>query len=242
MLRIQFLTLFPEMVLQACRHSILGRAASQSRVEFGAIDPRDFTYDRHGKVDDKPYGDGPGMLIMVEPVDLALQSIGVTSQRDSGTAVVLTDPTGALFTQDDAIKLSKLDRVIFLCGHYEGFDERVRDLFATHVFSIGDYVLTGGELPSLVMADAIVRNVPDVLGSPESLGIDSHSNGLLSAPQYTKPHSYRGLDVPEVLMAGNHKAIAQWRKGESLRRTRETRPDLLAHARMDIEDIDVLSS
>lgn len=242
MLRIDFLTLFPEMVLGACRHSILQRAEKESRVVFDAVNPRDFTYDRHGKVDDMPYGGAAGMLISVEPVHQALQSIGIDPNPAEPIAVVMTDPTGKTFTQSDARELVQKERVVFLCGHYEGFDDRVRQLFATHIFSIGDYVLTGGELPALVMADAIVRLLPGALGSEDSLGQDSHSDGLLSAPNFTRPDEYLGLTVPAVLKSGDHKKISRWKREQSLKVTQTNRPDLLRTANLDIADLDMLSS
>ncbi|MBC8064191.1 MAG: tRNA (guanosine(37)-N1)-methyltransferase TrmD [Chlorobia bacterium] len=242
MLRIDFLTLFPEMVLGACRHSILQRAEVEGKVAFDAVNPRDFTYDRHGKVDDMPYGGAAGMLISVEPVHLALQSIGIEPNPARPISVVMTDPTGKTFTQSDAQELATKDRVVFLCGHYEGFDDRVRQLFATHTFSIGDYVLTGGELPALVMADSIVRLLPGALGSEGSLHQDSHSDGLLSAPNFTRPDEYFGLAVPEVLKSGDHKKIAKWKREQSLKITKTNRPDLLRGAALDIADLDMLSS
>lgn len=242
MLRIDFLTLFPEVVLGAARHSILSRAEQEGKVAFNAVNPRDFTYDRHGKVDDSPYGGASGMLISVEPVHLALRSIGIDPNPSGKVAVVLTDPTGMTYTQAQAQHLSQMERVVFLCGHYEGFDDRVRQLFATHVYSIGDYVLTGGEFPALVMADSIVRILPGALGSEGSLHQDSHSDGLLSAPNFTRPEEYLGLKVPEVLMGGDHKKIAQWKRRQSLEVTRANRPDLLRGAVLDNADLDMLSS
>lgn len=244
MLRVDFLTLFPEMVLSACGHSILARAVESRLVEFHATNPRDFTYDRHGKVDDKPYGGSPGMLMSVEPIAHALRGLGIQdaqAAREAKTAVILTDPTGDTYTQSHARELSELDRVVFLCGHYEGFDDRVRAIFATHVFSIGDFVLTGGELPALVMADSVVRLLKGALGSAESLEADSHSDGLLSAPQFTRPEEFEGLKVPEVLLSGDHKKIERWRRQEALRITKERRPDLLRAASLDNRDLDMLS-
>ena len=242
MLRIDFLTLFPEMVLGSCRHSILGRAEMESLVSFHASNPRDFTYDRHSKVDDTPYGGAAGMLIAVEPVHRCLDSIGIGTAKSRSTAVVMTDPTGKMFSQSDAIELAGMNRIVFLCGHYEGFDDRVRKLFSTHSFSIGDYVLTGGELPALVMADAAVRLLPGALGSQDSLIQDSHADGLLSSPNYTRPESYLGEEVPPVLLSGDHKKIAKWKRIESLKITAKNRPDLLRSAGLDISDLDVLSS
>jgi tRNA (guanine37-N1)-methyltransferase len=241
MLRFDFLTLFPEMVLGMCRHSILGRAESEGAVSYNAVNPRDFTYDRHGKVDDAPYGGAAGMLMAVEPVHKSLESIGIGRNNDEGTAVVVTDPTGELFDQTAARELSSCRRIVFLCGHYEGFDDRVRRLFGTHCYSIGNYVLTGGELPALVMTDSIVRLLPGVLGSQESLEQDSHSDGLLSAPNFTRPESYLGEDVPAVLLSGDHKKIARWRREQALKITAANRPDLLRKAGLDISDLDMLS-
>jgi tRNA (guanine37-N1)-methyltransferase len=235
MLRLDFVTLFPEMVLGALGHSIMKRAQAADLVEFATRNPRDFTTDKHRTVDDNPFGGGPGMLMKAEPVGLAIESFGPAD------AVVLTDPTGRLFTRGDAFTLARLHHVVFVCGHYEGIDDRVRLRFATHVFSIGDYVLTNGELPALVMADAVARLVPGVLGSEESLEIDSHADGLLSAPQFTRPEEWRGLSVPPVLLSGNHGEIERWKRRESLRTTREHRPDLFAKARLSEADLKLLS-
>jgi tRNA (guanine37-N1)-methyltransferase len=232
--RIDFVTLFPELIEGALSHSIMARATAANAAQFGWTNPRDYCYDRHGKVDDTTYGGEPGMLIRAEPVALALRALPAMSDR---TAVILTAPTGKLFSQADARALSRLSHLVFLCGHYEGFDHRVETQLTTHVFSIGDFVLTNGELPALVMADAIVRLLPNVLGSPESLEADSHSDGLLSAPNYTRPEMWRGERVPEVLLSGNHQAVAAWRRRESLRLTRARRPDLLAKARLTKADL-----
>jgi tRNA (guanine37-N1)-methyltransferase len=238
--RIDFLTLFPEMILQALGHSMMARASAAGAVQFHAVNPRDFCYDRHNKVDDTPYGGEPGMLIRPEPVALALESIGVN--RNAGTAVILTAPTGHPFTQATAQEFAKMDRLALLCGHYEGFDHRVETQLCTHVVSIGDYVLTNGELPALVICDSVVRLLPDVLGSQASLAADSHADALLSAPNYTHPEVWRGEEVPEVLVSGNHVAIAKWRRKQALIQTRDLRPDLLAKARLEKSDLDVLSS
>ena len=237
-MRIDFITLFPEMVLGALGHSIMARAADAGHAAFGVVDPRDFCYDRNGKVDDSPYGGEPGMLIRAEPVALALESLDL----GPNAAVILTAPTGKPFTQETAKELAGYDRIALLCGHYEGFDHRVETQLATHVVSIGDYVLTSGELAALVICDAIVRLIPGVLGSADSLKADTHNDGLLSAPNYTRPEVWRGEAVPEVLLNGNHAAIAKWRRAEALKTTRATRPDLLARAKLVKSDLDVLSS
>lgn len=237
MLRIQFVTLFPDMVLQAVGHSMLKRAVDAKLVAFEAADPRSFTHDKHRTVDDKPFAGGPGMLLKPEPIAQAIESLGV-----EGAAIVFTEPTGTRFTQGSAQELAEQRSIQFVCGHYEGIDERVRKRFATHCFSLGDFVLTGGELAALVMADAVVRLIPGVLGCSESLSIDSHSDGLLSAPQYTRPESWRGERVPEVLVSGDHAAVAQWKRREALRLTRAVRPDLFCRAPLEKGDLDLLSS
>ena len=237
-MRIDFVTLFPEMVLGACRHSILGRAESSGLVLFGASNPRDFAPDKHRTVDDTPFGGGPGMLMKPDVVAAAIRSLGV----GENAAVVFTEPTGGLFTQSVARELSQKASVVFVCGHYEGIDDRVRQRWATHTLSLGDFVLTGGELPALVMADAVARLIPGVLGSAESLGIDSHEGGLLSAPQFTRPDEFKGLAVPEVLRSGDHRAAALWKRKIALETTRRHRPDLFCRARLEKGDADMLSS
>lgn len=238
MVRIDFVSLFPQMLSGSLSHSILGRAQANGLVRFGFADPRDFTYDRHQKVDDTPFGGEPGMLIKAEPTAQALASL----EPDEQTAVILTDPAGTPFNQSEAGALSKKAHLVFLCGHYEGFDHRVKTQLATHAYSIGDYVLTNGEIAALVMADAIVRLLPGVLGNEGSLAADSHADGLLSAPNYTRPEEWRGESVPEVLRSGNHRLIARWRREQALRLTRDLRPDLLARATLEKADLDVLSS
>ncbi len=223
--RIDFVTLFPDMVRGALEHSILGRAASAGLVEFRAVSPRDYCYDQHKKVDDTPYGGHPGMLIKAEPVALAIE--GLLPPDPTAHAVIFTEPSGIPFKQENAKELAQYEQVVFVCGHYEGIDHRAEETYATHVFSIGDYVLTNGELPALVMADAITRLLPGVLGAAESLEEDSFSGQGLSAPNYTKPPVWRGKEVPEVLRSGDHKKIEEWRRVEGEKRTRERRPDLL---------------
>lgn len=238
MLRIDFITLFPETVLSAARHSMLLRAEQDGIVAFHAIDPREFTTDKHRTVDEKPYGGGPGMLMKPAPLYKAFLSLNVAE----GTPVVIPDPTGIPYTQRHAHELSSAKRIVFVCGHYEGIDERLVEKIATHRFSIGDYVLTGGELPALVIADSIIRLLPGVLGCEQSLDIDSHANGLLSAPQYTRPEIFEGAAIPEVLKSGNHKAVETWKRQQALLLTRECRPDLFCRARLETEDPDLLSS
>jgi tRNA (guanine37-N1)-methyltransferase len=237
MLRIDFVTLFPEMMLGAVGHSILRRATESGIVSFGATNPRDFTHDNHRTVDDNPFGGGPGMLMKCEPMAAAIDSL----QPDETTAVVITDPTGVPFSQSTAHDLAGRPRIVFLCGHYEGIDDRIRTLYASHTISIGDFVLTGGELPSLVMADAVVRLLPGSLGCADSLGADSHSDGLLSAPQFTRPEDFRNEIVPDVLRSGDHGAIEKWRRKQSLIATRTNRPDLFWRAHLGSRDAKLLS-
>lgn len=237
-MRFDFVTLFPELIASYWRESIASRAVGSGRAEFRTANPRDFCYDRHRKVDDAPYGGEPGMLIRAEPVALALEHLGTAADA----AIILTAPTGTPFSQTIAEDLSHRSQVVFLCGHYEGFDHRVETQLATHVFSTGDYVLTNGELPALTMADAILRLLPSVLGSAGSLAADSHSDGLLSAPNFTRPEVWRGEPVPAVLLGGDHRAIQRWRREMALSVTRARRPDLLARAPLSKADLDVLSS
>lgn len=238
MTRIDFVSLFPEMLTASLDHSILGRATRRGQVCFRFSNPRDFCYDRHQKVDDSPFGGEPGMLIRAEPVSQAIKSL----DPGDGTAIVLTDPAGFLFNQAVALELSQKEHLIFLCGHYEGIDDRIRQRFVTHSLSIGDYVLTNGEYPAIVMTDAIVRLLPDVLGNSGSLAADSFNGGVLSAPNYTRPEEWEGMTVPPVLKSGNHLLIAKWRRAEALKATKERRPDLFARLELQKSDLDMLSS
>lgn len=221
-MRIDIVTIFPDIFFGPFDESIIGRAREQKLVEINAIDLRDFTDDNRKSVDDKPYGGGPGMLMKPEPLFKAVESL---KQEDS--LVILTTPQGEQFKQKTAGELSDQKHLIIVCGHYEGVDERVRTELVDLEISIGDYVLTNGNLPAMVICDAVVRLLPGVLGSPESEIEESFSVGLLEYPQYTRPPEYRGIEVPEVLLSGNHKAIAEWRKNEAVKRTKERRPDLL---------------
>lgn len=236
MLRIGFVTLFPEMVLPAIRHSVLRRGEEAGLLTFEASNPRDFATDPHRTVDGKPCGGGPGMVLRPDLVQQAIDAL-----RGSEAEVVLTDPTGERFTQAVAEDLSKREQVIFVCGHYEGIDDRVRQRSVTRTLSVGDFVLTGGELPALLMADAIARLVPGVLGDQESQATDSHAyGGLLGYPQFTLPREWEGLSVPEVLLSGDHGAIERWRRAQALAATRARRPDLFAKATLTKKDLDLL--
>lgn len=240
-MKIGFVTLFPEVVRTVMGASILGRGQDAGHLELAIANPRDFAEDKHKTVDDRPFGGGPGMVMMAPIADAALQSICDLNQ-DIARAIVATDPAGHLFTQKTAHTLAGMSEVIFICGHYEGIDERFISRRCTHRLSIGDYVLTGGEIPALAMADAIARLVPGVLGDPESLAIDSHASGLLGAPQFTKPMEWEGLEVPAVLRSGNHEEIEKWKRAQALRTTRERRPDLFAFSKLVKKDADMLSS
>lgn len=221
-LRIDILTLFPDIFFGPLGASIVGRALKEKIVEINAVDLRDFTHDRHKTVDDKPYGGGPGMLMKIEPLYEAVQYL-----KKEDSMVILTSPRGEKFTQATARELASERHLIMICGHYEGVDERVRLSLVDREFSIGDYVLTSGNLPAMVMTDAIVRLLPGALGDPESDRDESFENGLLEYPQYTRPPEFNGLKVPDVLLSGNHAQIEKWRRGEALKSTLENRPDLV---------------
>ncbi len=220
-MRFHILTLFPEVVRTYLDESILKIGQQKGLLEFHLVNTRDFTHDRHRSVDDAPYGGGPGMLLKPEPIFEAIESI---EDQHGETRKILLSPQGETFTHQRAEELSRSDRdLLLLCGRYEGFDERVRLGFQWEEISIGDYVLSGGELPALVIIEAISRWVPGVLGDPESARRDSFAEGLLEYPQYTRPKEYRGWSVPEVLLSGHHAEIEAWRRSESERRTAERR-------------------
>lgn len=238
MLRIGYVSLFPEMIQQTLEHSIMGRAQKSGAFTPSFANPRDFATDNHRTVDDSSYGGGPGMVMMAPLVLEAARSI-----LTEGAIVISCDPAGERFTQETAEELSKASQVVFLCGHYEGMDERAAKILNARPMTIGDFVVTGGEVPALLMTDAIVRLLPDVLGDPESHADDSHSSdGLLGFPLYTKPKEIEGCEVPDVLLSGNHKEIAKWRRTQQLKRTRQNRPDLFAKARLKPGDLDLLAS
>ncbi len=221
-MRFDILTLFPEMIENACRHSIISRAIQNDLISVNAINPRDYTHSKHKKVDDTPYGGGAGMVLMCQPFLDALKGV----EREENSEVIMLTPQGERFNQNLAKEFSKKDQLIMICGHYEGFDERIRVLSGAREVSIGDFVLTGGELPALCVLDSTVRFVEGVLGKTESADYDSFEDGLLEYPHYTKPRLYDGLAVPEVLLNGNHAQIAQWRKEQQIIKTKKMRPDL----------------
>lgn len=223
-MRFHILTLFPDMVMQGLNTSIIGNAIEQNLIEINTINIRDFTKDRHKKVDDYPYGGGAGMVMQAQPIYDAWKSI--VDQVGYQPRCIYLTPQGRVFEQGMAKEYAREEDLIFLCGHYEGVDERVLEEIVTDYVSIGDYVLTGGELPALVMMDAIARLVPGVLNNEESAETESFSDGLLEYPQYTRPVEILGRRVPDVLMSGHHEKINEWRKEQSIMRTRERRPDL----------------
>ena len=225
-MQFHILTLFPEMVLTGLNTSIIGRACEAGLLSVEAINIRDFTLDKHKKVDDYPYGGGAGMLMQAQPIYDAYLSVLEKMRTKQRPRVVYLTPQGQVFTQKLAEELAGEQDLILLCGHYEGIDERVLEEIVTDYVSIGDYVLTGGELPAMVMVDAVSRMVPGVLTNRESGETESFENGLLEYPQYTRPEEWKGKKVPSVLLSGHHKNIESWRKEESLRRTMERRPDL----------------
>lgn len=219
-MKIDILTLFPQM-FAPLKESIIGRAVDKKILEINVVDIREFSKDKHKKCDDYPFGGGAGMLMTIQPLYDAIKSV-----KREKSKLIFPSPQGRLFTQNVAKELSEEEHLIFICGHYEGVDERLFSLFEIDEISLGDFVLTGGELPSMVMVDALCRLVDGVLNK-ESLENESFSNGLLEYPQYTRPASFMGLEVPEVLLSGNHEEVNKWRAEQSLERTKERRKDLL---------------
>jgi tRNA (guanine37-N1)-methyltransferase len=226
--RFDVVCLFPEMCREVLRSGVIGRAVESQVARVVITDIRRFAGDRHGTVDDNPYGGGAGMILRAEPVVEAVESVRIGS-----APVILMSPAGRPFRQEHAAALAAHEQLVFVCGRYKGFDERIRKLVVTDEYSLGDYVISGGELAALVMIDAIMRCLPGTLGSAESADTDSFApgrRGLLDAAHYTRPPAYRGLEVPEVLLSGDHAAIEKWRQRSSLERTRSLRPDLLANS------------
>lgn len=232
------LTLFPQMILDGLNTSIIGRAIENQLISLEAVDIRDFSTNKHKKVDDYPYGGGAGMVMQAEPVYGAYQH--VLNQIGKKPRVVFLTPQGQVFNQTIAEDLSKEDDLVFLCGHYEGIDERVLEEIVTDHISIGDYVLTGGELPAMVMIDAISRLVPGVLNNEVSAEFESFQDNLLEYPQYSRPVEWNGKKVPEVLMSGHHGNVEKWRHEQSLLRTAQRRPDLLKKANLSKQDIEII--
>lgn len=225
-MRIDILTLFPEMFDGVLGSSILKRAINKQFLEVHTHDIRDYTTDKHRKADDYPFGGGAGMVMMIEPIARVIEKL--KSERDYD-AIYLMAPDGQQFNQQKANSMSMLNNIMILCGHYKGVDERVRDLYITEDLSIGDYVLSGGELAAMVITDALARIIPGVIGDGTSALSDSFQDGLLSAPVYTRPADFRGHRVPDVLLSGNDKLIAEWTLNQQLERTKARRPDLLSN-------------
>jgi tRNA (guanine37-N1)-methyltransferase len=227
-------TIFPRMVEGGLAEGVVGRARERGLIDVTVRNLRDFTADRHHVVDDVPFGGGPGMVMKPEPFFAAMAA--VEAERGRPGTVVLLSPAGRRFTQADAARFAALGQIVLLCGRYEGVDERVRERCATDEVSIGDYVLSGGEVPALVIVDAVARLVPGVVGDEQSVEGDSFARGLLDYPHYTRPAEYAGQRVPDVLLSGHHAEIRRWRRQQALRRTWERRPDLLESAQLDDEE------
>jgi tRNA (guanine37-N1)-methyltransferase len=241
MLRIDILTVFPEMVAPALAHSIVKRAQERGIVDIRVVNFRDYTFDRHRTTDDTPYGGGGGMVMKVEPIALALEAIRGEGATQS-PRIALMDPRGATFNQETARKWAQEPHIVLLCGHYEGVDERVRQHLVTDEVSIGDYILTGGELPALIITDALTRLQPGALGDAEAPNKDTFAENLLEYPHYTRPQEFRGWRVPDTLLSGHHAQMEKWRRWHQLRATRERRPDLFAKLELSPQDRKLLES
>jgi tRNA (guanine37-N1)-methyltransferase len=232
-MKIALITLFPEMFEALTGYGISGRAVNQGLVEISSFNPRDFTHDPHATVDDRPYGGGPGMVMMIEPLRKAISAAKDWIQGEP--LVVYLSPQGEVLQQSAVNHFATEQSLILIAGRYEGIDERLIELEVDQEWSIGDYVLSGGELPAMVFMDALIRQLPGALGHKESANQDSFSDGILDCPHYTRPEKYEGIDVPEVLLSGNHEKIRQWRLEQSLLRTKQRRPDLLEKLELDDE-------
>ena len=238
-MRISILTLFPEMCQTVLSSSIIGRALNSGKVEIDCTNIRDFANNKHNKVDDTPYGGGMGMIMAAEPIYNAYKSL--YNSDDEKPYLIYMSPKGKTFTQQKAVELSQKKHIVLLCGHYEGIDQRVIDEIVDEEISIGDYVLTGGELPALVMADAVCRMLPGVLSDDICFTEESHFAGLLEYPQYTKPAVWCNREVPEVLLSGHHANIAKWRRRKALEITLVRRPDILENADLDKQDLKLIA-
>lgn len=233
-MKINIMTLFPEMCEAVLCESIIGRARENGFVEIECVNIRDYTKDKHNRVDDAPYGGGMGMLMQVQPIDDCYKAICEKSGKKS--RLIYMSPCGEVLTQEKVKKLASLDEITLLCGHYEGIDRRVIDSLVDEEISVGDYVLTGGELPALILADAVSRMLPGVLPNDEAKELESHYNGLLEYPQYTRPYEWNGMKVPDVLISGHHGNIEKWRREQSLLMTAKYRPDMLRKADLSESD------
>ena len=224
MMRIDIMTLFPDMCNAFLDESIIGRARKSGKISINCVNIRDYTEDKHNRVDDSPYGGGTGMIIQAQPVYDCYKAI--CGSQETKPHLIYMTPQGKTLTQKRVAELSKLTSIAILCGHYEGVDERVIEEIADEEISVGDYVVTGGEMPALILADAVARMLPGVLKNEEAFSNESHFNGLLEYPQYTRPEVWHDKSVPEVLLSGHHENIEKWREHQSLERTKEKRPDL----------------
>lgn len=242
-MRIDMVTLFPEMFSGPFGDSIIKRAIDAGILDIHYTNFRDFAFDKHHHVDDSPFGGGAGMVLKPEPLFLAMRALEEeTADFAQSRRVIILDPAGTTFTQEKAKELATYSQLIFICGHYEGFDARIKEKLADEAISIGDYVLTGGELPAMVITDAVARMLPGVLGAEESAPTDSFYEGLLEFPQYTRPRVFEGMEVPPILLSGDHGKIRKWRREQALSLTRKYRPDLLAKANITEEERAFLES
>lgn len=238
-MHIDVLTLFPEMIEGVFNSSILKKAQDKNKFSYKLVNFRDFAENKHKKVDDYPYGGGAGMVLTSQPIFDAIDAI--TKNKSVKPRVILMCPQGEPYNQQKAEELAMQENLVFICGHYEGYDERIREHLVTDEISIGDYVLTGGELGAMAVIDSVVRLLPDVLGNKDSASEDSFSTGLLEHPHYTRPADFRGMKVPEVLLSGDHAKIKLWRREESLKRTYERRPELIDSRKLSDEDVEMLN-
>lgn len=238
-MRIDIMTLFPDMCNSVLGESIIGRARSSGKVEINCVDIRNYTLDKHRRVDDKPYGGGMGMVMAPQPIFDCFQAI--CGEIGTNPHLIYMTPQGKTLTQARVKELSRLDNIVILCGHYEGIDERVIEALEPEEISVGDYVLTGGELPALIVADAVSRMLPGVLSDDECFEEESHFNSLLEYPQYTHPAEWQGRQVPDVLLSGHHAKVDEWRRERSLERTFNRRPDMLENAQLTDRDRQFLS-
>ena len=234
-MRFDVVTLFPEVITQSCNFSIIKRAISEKIISINTVNPRDYTIDKHKKVDDTPYGGGAGMLLQCQPFVDAIKNI----EKTQNAQTIIMSPQGETFSQNMAKEFSKKEQLIIICGHYEGFDERIKRLSGAKEVSIGDFVMTGGEFPALCVMDSIIRLLDGVLGDSESKEYDSHYDGLLEHPHYTKPREYEGETVPDILLSGNHEKIKEWRRLQQFIVTKQKRPDLFEKfLQSDLSDFD----
>jgi tRNA (guanine37-N1)-methyltransferase len=237
-MKFDIVTIFPRMIHAALAEGVVSRGIAAGVLDVQVHDLRDYTTDRHRSVDDVPYGGGPGMVMKPEPLVRAVEQI--TRTRGRADAVILLSPQGDRFTQGEAVRLSGRSHIVLLCGRYEGMDERVPELVDAEEISLGDFVVSGGELPAMIVVDAVSRLVPGVVGDQQSVAEDSFARGLLDYPHYTRPAEFGGRKVPEVLLSGHHADVRRWRKRSALERTLERRPDLIEHAALDDEDRELL--